>query len=459
MKKLLLLSTIAIIAISTQAQDFKKVNTAVLINKMADAKTEIDKLSIDPKALAKAEYWYFRSKIYASFVKDAEAMKKYPNLITDVDNAIKKLIELDPNFTLVKERSSDAIFDMYSYGFNNGIRTFNDKKWDSASYYFGYAVIYSDFLFQNKLTKDTKMAFDTTSILYAGYSAQNATKAALACKYYARLADAKVSSDGYADVYKYLVLNYMNEKKEDDFNKYLALAKVAFPKENWGDYEVEYIDRNFSLDQKISYFDKADAAGTMTEMQYLQFGEIFINVKRDAKEKTKYDSTQLDAFEKKGIDAYKKAFAKNSENAIASYNIGVIYYNNFGLVDDQIAANIKSLQQINSTKPVEKDPKKKAALDAKFKLLIDPILKANQGLEKPINDNLDNAIEWLEKTIAIENAKKEKNSTDKSISNKSVDFLANMFAYKRDRVRGKDTKAFDAFDAKYKQYDVLHGKF
>ena len=115
MKKLLLLSTIAIIAISTQAQDFKKVNTAVLINKMADAKTEIDKLSIDPKALAKAEYWYFRSKIYASFVKDAEAMKKYPTLITDVDNAIKKLVELDPNFTLIKQRTSDAIFDMYSY--------------------------------------------------------------------------------------------------------------------------------------------------------------------------------------------------------------------------------------------------------------------------------------------------------------------------------------------------------
>ena len=91
--------------------------------------------------------------------------------------------------------------------------------------------------------------------------------------------------------------------------------------------------------------------------------------------------------------------------------------------------------------------------------MIDPILKANQDLEKPINDNLDNAIEWLEKTFAIENAKKERNSTDKSISNKSVDFLANIFQYKRDRLRGKDNKAFDAYDAKYKQYDVLHGKF
>jgi hypothetical protein len=459
MKKILLLSMIAILAIGTKAQDFKKVNTAVLINKMGDAKTEIDKLSIDPKALGKAEYWYFRSKIYAALIKDADANKKYPTLITDVANAIKKLIELDQNFTLLKERSSDAIFDMYSYGFNNGIRTFNDKKWDSAAYYFEYAVTYSDVLFQNKLTKDTKMSFDTTSILYAGYSAQNATKAALACKYYARLADAKVSTDGYVDIYKYLIINLMNDKKEEDFNKYLGIARVAFPKENWGDYEVEYIDRNFSLDQKISYFNKADAAGSMTEMQYLQFGEIFIGVKRDAKEKTKYDSTQLDAFEKKGIEAYKKAFTKNPENAIASYNIGVIYYNNFGLVDDQIAANIKSLQQINSTKPVEKDPKKKAALDAKFKLMIDPILKANQDLEKPINDNLDNAIEWLEKTFAIENAKKERNSTDKSISNKSVDFLANIFQYKRDRLRGKDNKAFDAYDAKYKQYDVLHGKF
>lgn len=459
MKKLQLLSMIILIALGSNAQDFKKVQTSVLINKWEDAKTEIDKVSADPKAQAKAETWYYKSRIYAALTKDAVAFKKYPNLVAEADAAFQKLMAIDPNLVQIKEKGSDAIYDLYSYGFNNGIRTFNGKNWDSACTYFAIAVSYSDVLFKNKLTKDQNMAFDTTSILYAGYSGQNASKPDLACKYYARLADAKVTSEGYLDVYKFLVITYMNDKNEADFRKYLAVSRAAYPKESWDDYEIEYIDRNFSLADKVAYYDKAEAAGTLTEMQYLQFGEIFVNVKHDPKEKTKYDSTQLDGYEKKGVEAYKKGFAKNNQNAIASYNVGVIYYNYFGLLDDKVAANIKQVQSINASKPSEKDPKKKAALDAKFKAQTDPILKSNVELLKPINENLDQAIDWLEKTYVIEKAKATRTQTDKSIANKTVDFLANMYQYKRDLVRGKDAKAFDALDAKYKLYDGEHDKF
>ncbi len=459
MKKLQLLSMIALIALGTNAQDFKKVQTNLLINKLEDAKTEIDKVAADPKAQGKAETWYYKSKVYAALSKDAVASKKYPTLIADADAAVQKLISLDPTFVQIKEKGAEAIFDLYSYGFNNGIRTFNGKNWDSACIYFGIAVNYSDILFKNKLTKDQNMSFDTTSILYAGYSGQNASKPEFALKYYTRLADAKVATEGYLDVYKYLVITYMNEKNEADFRKYLAIARTVFPKETWDDYEIEYIDRNFSLADKVAYYDKAEAAGTLTEMQYLQFGEIFINVKHDTKDKGKYDSTQLDGYEKKGVEAYKKGFGKNNQNPIASYNVGVIYYNNFGLLDDKVTANIKQVQTINGSKPTEKDPKKKAAIDAKYKGLTDPYFKANADLLKPINDNLDQAIEWLEKTYNIEKAKSSRTSTDKSIGNKTVDFLANMFQYKRDNVRGKDPKAFDAFDVKYKLYDAEHDKF
>ncbi|MEI7626865.1 MAG: hypothetical protein WCJ80_01430 [Bacteroidota bacterium] len=459
MKKLQLLSMIVLIALGTNAQDFKKVQTDLLLNKLDDAKTDIDKLVTDPKAQAKAETYYYKSRVYAALIKDPVASKKYPNLVTDADAAVQKLLAMDPGFAQIKEKGPDAIFDLYSYGFNNGIRSFNGKSWDSACVYFGIAVTYSDILFKNKLTKDTTMAFDTTSILYAGYSGQNATKPEFAVKYYKRLADAKVATDGYLDVYKFLVITYMNDKNEVDFRKYLAVARKVYPKENWDDYEIEYIDRNFNLDDKVAYYDKAEAAGTLTEMQYLQFGEIFVNVKHDTKDKGKYDSVQLDGYEKKGVEAYKKGFAKNTQNAIASYNVGVIYYNNFGLLDDKVAANIKQIQTINGTRPSEKDPKKKAAIDAKFKALTDPYFKATADLMKPINDNLDQAIDWLEKTYVIEKSKTTKTSTDKSIGNKTVDFLANMYQYKRDQVRGKDPKAYDAFDAKYKLYDGEHDKF
>jgi hypothetical protein len=74
-------------------------------------------------------------------------------------------------------------------------------------------------------------------------------------------------------------------------------------------------------------------------------------------------------------------------------------------------------------------------------------------------DNLDVSLEWLEKSYMILKDKPGRNNTEKGIITKTVDFLANLYAYKRDRLKGKDPKAFDAFDAKYKEYDALHDKF
>ncbi|MBC7652465.1 MAG: hypothetical protein H7101_12020, partial [Deinococcales bacterium] len=55
MKKIVIFSMLALVAVITKAQDYKKVQTAALLNKYEDAKTEIDKLAADPKAQTKAE--------------------------------------------------------------------------------------------------------------------------------------------------------------------------------------------------------------------------------------------------------------------------------------------------------------------------------------------------------------------------------------------------------------------
>ena len=71
----------------------------------------------------------------------------------------------------------------------------------------------------------------------------------------------------------------------------------------------------------------------------------------------------------------------------------------------------------------------------------------------------DMAIEWLEKSFVAMKDVPKKDNTTKTCLNRSVDYLANIYVYKRDRVRGKDIKAFDAYDAKYKLFDGLHGTF
>jgi hypothetical protein len=139
--------------------------------------------------------------------------------------------------------------------------------------------------------------------------------------------------------------------------------------------------------------------------------------------------------------------------------VAVIHYNYFNDADDKYAANIRELQQLNANKPVEKDPKKKAAADAKFKEQTDAVKKRNIEVDKIAQDNIDIAIDWLNKTFVNLKDKSPRTNVEKGVLNKSVDFLANLYSYKMNKVRGKDPKAFDAFEAKYKEFDALHGTF
>ena len=156
-----------LVALITKAQDYKKVQTSVLLNKYEDAKTEIDKLMADPKALAKAETYLWKAKVYGALasVNDEKMKVKYTSAFTTADEAFTKYAEMDPTFKIMKDNNlTDAASNIYSISYKEGVRTFNAKAWDSASYHFNYAVKYSDYLFKNKLLK-SEAPFDTTSIL------------------------------------------------------------------------------------------------------------------------------------------------------------------------------------------------------------------------------------------------------------------------------------------------------
>lgn len=455
MKKLLLLTLMAGSLQMIQAQDLKKVQTAYLINKLEDAKTEVDKVMADAKQNTKPEALYWQAKVYAALYKDAVLFAKYPTAVTTADDAFKKFKAADPTFVQVKEKGAEGFFDMYATSYATGVKLFNDKKWEDAANSFKYAVEYSDYIFQNKWS-NASLAFDTTSILYLAYAYQNASKLNEAAAYYSRLADAKVAGDMYVEIYKFLASHYITAKNAELFHKYVGLGRELYPAVSWDEFEIEYMDQNMTLAEKTALYDKDDAAGTLSEVKYLQFADIFVNAHRKDKD---MDSATEQMYNRKAVEAYKKAFAKNNQNAIAAFNVGVVYYNIYGTYDDAYAQNIRTMQGINADKPVIKDPKKKAAAEAELKAKLDPIRKANADIEKPLNENLNLSLEWLEKAFLILKDKTTRNNTEKAVINKTVDFLANLYAYKRDRIRGKDLKAFDAFELKYKEFDALHGKY
>lgn len=459
MKKVLFLALFAVTMQLLNAQDLKKVQTVFILKKFDEAKTEIDKVMADPKLNTKPEALYWKAKIYSTLYKDTTLRAKYPSVTKDAEEALKNYIAADPAFAQVKENGAEPFFDLQNGLFMDGIKAFNKKNWELAASDFKSSVDFSDIMFKNKWA-NTTMAFDSTSLLYAAYAYQNGGKQAEAIKYYTRLADSKVTSingESIEDSYKFIVNYYLNQKDEPNFKKYVAAARESFPKFPADEFEIDYFDNNYSLQQKADLFDKEDAAGTLSEAKYLTFGDIFVH----AKEKEKLDSTTGIKYTMKAGEAFKKAYAKNPQNAIAAFNVGIIYYNIYSAYDDKASFNRRAMQAINAAnaeKPAEKDPKKKAAAQAALDAKLEPYKKENAELEKPMMENLDVAVEWLEKSYTILKDKPQKSNVEKNITGKSVDFLANLYAYKRDRLKGKDQKAFDLYDAKYKMYDDLHGK-
>ena len=192
----------------------------------------------------------------------------------------------------------------------------------------------------------------------------------------------------------------------------------------------------------------------MSGAKYLQYADVFVNIPKD--DKAKMDSLTLDQYQHKGLEAFKKAAAKDTTDGIAYFNAGIIYYNIYGVYDDRAIENRKALQELNASHVVEKDPKKKPAAEAKFKEQADAVKKLNLDLEKPMTEAVDGCIFYIEASYNILKNKKDPNNVEKTCLRKSVDFLANMFAVKRDKARGIDPKAYDAYDVKYNFYDKLH---
>ncbi len=450
MKRILVVLALMLGTQIVNAQDFKKVTGSLLIQQVEAAKTEYDKVIAKKPSLATtAEGFYWKAKIYSALNKDAA---KNPTAYDQVKAAIDEYIKLekDNGFTIAKENGTEPFFDVYLKSFKDGINGFNSKNWKEAAISFANSVIFSDLIFSNGWST-SKQKFDTTSIVYAGYSNQNAGNIDATLQYYTRLINYKVSNPEYVDLYRYTLVQYITKKDRTKFDETISLAKNVFPNEPWNEYETDYIDKNLTVDEKIALYDQKSAAGTLKEIDYQMFGDMFMSGKTDE---------NPDKYINKAAEAYKKAYDVNNKNYAAAFNIGIAYYNQFSLLDDQTGKNIKSLQNLNANKPVApKDPKKKIAFEAAFKAQQDSIKKLNVVLEAPIKEKVDASIEWITKAYDVIKDKEKLGRAEKNVASRSVDFLATLYAYKRDKTRGKDLKASDEYDAKFNMYDKLHDKY
>jgi hypothetical protein len=422
------------------AQDFKKVETSLLLNNYESAKTEYDKVVAKKANLETTlEGYYWKSKIYAGLSKDPA---KYPDAADKLYNSLEAYIKADPEYTLAIKSGQEPFFEVYIKSFKDGVAAFGEKKWKEAAANFDRGVVLSDIIF-TKGWSSNKQPFDTTTLMYAGYSNQNAGNEDLTLKYYTRMINANMKSADLLDMYKYVLIKAADKKDKAMFDQYYTISEQSYPEEKWFEFRAEYIDKNLSADEKVAAFEAQID------------GDMFMaarNVDGLSDDKANY-------FLDKAADAYIRAYKLNTQNFAAAFNVGISYYNQYTVLDEQVGNNIRALQQLNTNKPVApKDPKKKLAFDAAFKAQQDSIKKLNLALDAPMKAKVDQAIEWIENAFNIVKDKTPLSKNEKNVASRSVDFLATLYAAKRDKNRANQ-KLYDELDAKFTKYDMLHDKY
>lgn len=457
MKKFIGALVLVMTSLIVNAQDFKKVQTNLLLTKYEAAKDEYEKVVVKNANLATTvEGYYWKAKIYSGLEKDASLASKYPTAYDLTKAAIVQYAALDTSFKLAKENGQEPFFDVYIKSFKDGVSAFNDKKWPDAAKNFDEAVQFSDIIFTQGWAT-SKQKFDTTSIIYAGYSNQNAGNIEKTVGYYKRLVEYKLTGAELLDVYKYVLVQLINTKDKANFDKYYTLSNEAYPNESWAEYKTEFVEKSLSIDEKIKLYNDLVPTNTLTEVEYQMYGDMFMAAKGQDNV-TEADSEKYIAL---AGEAYKKAFNANNQNYAAAFNVGISYYNQYSILDDKYRDNIKNLQNLNATKAglAPKDPKKKLAFEAQFKAKQDSIKKLNVLLDAPIKEKVDGAIEWIEKAYSVLKDKQKLERSEKNVAARSVDFLATLYSYKRDKARGKDQKVSDEYDAKFNAFDKLHDKY
>ena len=242
MRKIVLAVLLAASFTGLYAQKLDDVKEKVQKNKWDEAKEKIDKAMTDPKAQGNSEAWFYKAQIYQNLAK---ARPEDTTLAPAAFEAMKNYLRLEEKqpdnkrFLLSTLENNKTVFDLYSSAFKSGADYYNKKDYQKAYTNFENALNAFDLLKQYKFTT---ASFDTSSVLYAGVSAEQLRNKEGAVKYYSRLVEQRVPDTTLTGVYEYVVNYYTLGKDPANAKKYLAIGEEVFPKyDRWPAYELELV--------------------------------------------------------------------------------------------------------------------------------------------------------------------------------------------------------------------------
>ncbi len=409
-------------AFLVKAQKYDVIKNQLILNKYKEAKVELDKEMGNAKFNSKAEAYILKAAIYAGLSME-DGVKGTPagdQLAGEADLAFKKYKEMDPAMGLV----SDLIYkngpiNIYSNYYTSGYNDYTGKKWQTSYQKFKKAVEYSDLLIDKKLFQ---ASLDTNVLILAGLTAENSNNKEDAIRYYSRLADHKVTGEGFESVYRVLVGYNFEKKNMAGFEKYKALGKELFPKSEYFAYDK--VDFAVGVPEKLEDKIKAVEEVLATEPSNIKANEVLGEVIFEALNPKKEGDplpANADELEKKMVTAF-----TNAANAKPGYEIPYLYLGDH-FINKAVAAN-QARENHSADMKTRTKPGTMASKED---------LAKREALDKMYGDELEKARDPYEKAAVIFAAKSSLDNKDKPQYKKVASYLADIYAFKKVQAKGR----------------------
>ncbi len=350
MKKILLFLSVCLAAFVADAQSYESIKNMVILTQYKKAKEDLDKAMLTAKFAGKPEAYILKTLVYSTLSMD-ETMKNTAagdQLADEGEAAFKKYKEMDPSMSLIGDLVyQNGPINLYSSYYSSGYNDYSGKKWDAAFAKLKKAVVYSDLLIEKKLLT---ASIDTNVLILAGITAEKSNNKADAALYYSRLADKKITGDGFESVYRFLVSYFFGKKDYVSFEKYKAIGKELYPNSEF--FVFDKIDFAVGLETTLAGKVKAVEEVLATDPNNFKanewMGEIiyraFYPLKDDVPEA--FDTV---AFELKMVNAFNKAGNAQPDSIDAFLYLGDHFYNKSEIINDQRAAHAADMKR--RTKP------------------------------------------------------------------------------------------------------------
>jgi len=257
-----------------------------------EAKTSIDKASVNEKTATLPETYAVKGAVYAALAfRDSEPGTSAP-LFATAEEALKKAKEADKkeeNTTIIENAYQTLIVIKYTAG----VKAYQEGKYESA---------YQDFYFYRTVKPD-----DTTALYLTGLSATNAKMYDQALSNYNKLITINYSKN--PDVYTDLSFIYLAKKDSAAALKILKEGTVKYPKD--ANLSKGMIGLSLQMHDTKGLAEKLEAdiaADPRNKLYYYYAGQLYTSLKN-------YD---------KAAEAYKKAIEIDPNYFDAYLNLGSV---------------------------------------------------------------------------------------------------------------------------------------